>query len=82
MYCRICGDEANVRYYPRKRQALCRHCAKDTPAKVDRATFDKLYWGKDDVPESTKREFYADYLASTCGSVASYVDATMEPLDA
>lgn len=78
MYCRICGEENNVKYYATKRQALCRHCAKDTPAKVSRAAFDRKYWaGDDDCPESIRREFYADYLASRHGSIESYMEATV-----
>jgi hypothetical protein len=79
MYCRICGDEKDVRYYAGKRQSLCRSCAKDTPAKVSRTTFDRVYWTgceENDPPEGIRREFYADYLASRHGSVASYIEAT------
>ena len=81
MYCRICGTEDGIQYYLKKRQSLCRDCAKETPNKVGRATFDKIYWRNEgDVPESTKREFYDDYLHSTYGSVASYMKATCSPL--
>lgn len=82
MYCRICGvtdDEVRIQYYPNKRQALCRHCAKGTPSKVGRIEFDRLYWAgatENDPPESTRREFYSDYLASRHSSVASYLAAT------
>lgn len=77
MYCRICGDETNVKFYPSKRQALCPHCAKDTPAKIGREQFDKRYWSdSDDVNESIKREFYADYLASE-HAYDEYVKATV-----
>ncbi|HUU93201.1 MAG TPA: hypothetical protein VM238_18560 [Phycisphaerae bacterium] len=65
MACRICGDERNVQYYPSKRQALCRSCALDTPRKVARGVFDRLYWrGAGDVAPSIKAEFYSDYLSS------------------
>lgn len=80
MYCRICGDEENVKYYPAKRQTLCTFCAKDTPRKVSRETFDKRYWVSDDPneappPESIKLEFYADYLASG-DTLDEYIEAT------
>lgn len=76
MYCRICGSLNNVRYYATKRQSLCRFCAKDTPEKVGRSTFDKQYWGADvDVPESTRREFYSDYLSSS-ETVTDYIAST------
>jgi hypothetical protein len=77
MYCRICGDEKDVRYYATRRQSLCRSCAKDTPRKVGRESFDRVYWAGDEhCPESVRREFYLDYLASNHGSVASYAQAT------
>ena len=78
MYCRICGSEENVRYYATKRQALCPYCSKDTPPKVNREAFDKKYWAGDNTPppDSIKREFYADYLASCHGSIESYIEAT------
>jgi hypothetical protein len=71
LHCRICGDfqrTAHVRWRPSKRQTLCRSCNADTPRKVSRHSFDVQYWGTEsaNVPESTKRDFYADYLASTC----------------
>ena len=81
MYCRICGDENDTRYYSTKRQTLCQSCAKDTPAKVSRETFDREYWsGDDDVNDAIKREFYADYLASGHSSVKSYSAATTSPI--
>ena len=77
MYCRICGSETDIRFYARNRGALCGSCAEDTPAKVGRATFDREYWGKEsaNVPESTKREFYSDYRASS-NNLAEYIEAT------
>lgn len=67
MYCRICGTEKSLKYYPRKLQTLCPPCAADTPAKVSKETFDREYWGVElpNVPESTRAEFYDDYLCST-----------------
>ena len=79
MYCRICGTEEDVAYRRAKRQALCRSCNADTPAKVGRESFDKIYWRgcpDNDPPEGIRREFYADYLTSHCGSVAQYVAET------
>jgi hypothetical protein len=81
-YCRICGDEKNVRYRPAQGQSLCNSCWQDTPAKVSRESFERAYWkrddgsdGREDVPESTRREFYADYLAST-NTLKDYLAST------
>lgn len=75
MYCRICGDETAT-YRPSKRQTLCDSCSKDTPVKVSRSSFDAQYWHNDtSVLESTKREFYEDYLASEC-TLPEYIKAT------
>lgn len=77
MYCRVCGDERNVSYRPRSRQSLCDSCASDTPHKVSRSAFDTEYWHDDPtVCESTKREFYSDYLSST-HTLAQYIAATV-----
>jgi hypothetical protein len=77
MACQICGDEKNVEYRNRSRMALCGSCHKDTPVKATREEFDTIYWvGCDDVPESTKREFFADYKASKHSSVETYRDRT------
>ncbi len=82
MSCRICGDENNTKYYATKRQTLCRSCSKHTPAKVSRVVFDSEYWWNaeaqqlEHAPESTKREFYQDYLSSGHASVKSYAEAT------
>jgi hypothetical protein len=77
MYCRICGDERNVSFRPQARQSLCDSCAADTPAKVGRAEFDRVYWRGDDAPpcEAIRREFYSDYLTST-HNLAEYVRRT------
>jgi len=81
MSCQVCGDP-NARYYDTNRQSLCRSCAKDTPAKVSRSTFDKRYWISDDPNEeppneAIKREFYEDYLRSEC-TLAQYIERTVE----
>ncbi len=77
MYCRVCGDSRNVRFYSSKRQALCAACAKETPAKVGREAFDRQYWGGEagTVPEAIKREFYSDYVAST-HDLPDYIEHT------
>ncbi len=77
MQCRICGEERGVSYHADKRQTLCAFCAADTPSKVGGNQFDRLYWGVEfgTVPESTRREFYDDYLAST-HNVPDYIRAT------
>jgi hypothetical protein len=66
MYCKICGDERNVAYRPAARQSLCDSCSADTPAKIGRVNFDRWYWDgrAGEVCESTKRDFYEDYLRS------------------
>lgn len=78
MHCRICGDENGVTYRPTKRQALCESCNADTPDKVSRDIFNRYYWPKEareTVPDSTKAEFYSDYLASE-HNLMQYIDAT------
>jgi len=61
--------------------SLCADCLKGTPAKVGRLAFDDAYWGPAatyaDVPERTRQEFYADYLASMC-DLESYKAQTTE----
>jgi hypothetical protein len=81
MDCQICGDNKEVAYRPSSKQALCPTCAKETPRKVTRAEFDKQYWDKDaEVPESTRREFYSDYLSST-NTLPEYIKATTSNID-
>ena len=82
MYCRICGSEDDsVKYCERQRNTLCKYCRKGMPAKLSRAAFDLAYWGKDfeQVQESTRREFYADYKTST-DTLAAYKAATITQL--
>lgn len=81
MACRICGAEDAV-IRPAKRNTLCGACNKATPPKVSRAEFDQAYWdGKPEtVPSETKREFYADYLASE-DTLESYKAATSFSLE-
>ena len=75
-YCHVCGAEEAV-FYPACRNWLCQSCRQDTPSKIDRTSFNRKYWGKEisEVPESIRREFYEDYLASTC-TFAQYVKDT------
>ena len=65
MPCKICGDP-NATYQSIKRQVLCSACSRSTPPKMARSLFDRLYWGNEveSVPQSTRREFYEDYLTS------------------
>ena len=80
MYCRICGDERGTRYYTTKRQTLCRSCATDTPSKVGRASFERVYWAGGDVetvPDPIRRDFYEDYLRSG-DTLHAYRDHTTE----
>jgi hypothetical protein len=70
MYCRICGDENDVKYYPDKRQSLCPSCASDTPRKVGLGVFAKAMFPPDVdemPPRAIVRDFYEDYLASSQG---------------
>jgi hypothetical protein len=83
-YCRICGDERGTEYRERSGMVLCKSCHREAPGKVCRAAFDQLYWpgasddyrSPDYVPESTRREFFDDYLASKCRSVEEYLRQT------
>jgi hypothetical protein len=75
MECRICGDDgAEMRWDAG--MALCASCSATTPSKVCREQFDREFWGEGpeaaEVPYSTRRDFYADYKASTAGTVAQY----------
>ncbi len=72
MRCRICGNGGE--WCNDQRQALCATCLKDTPPKVSRGAFDKLYWGlgMEEVPDHVRRHFYEDFLASTL-DVEAYV---------
>lgn len=80
MYCRICGTEENVTYHCKSRQYLCHFCAKDTPRKVSRETFDKAYWGNEpDVPETIKTDFYEDYQRSI-HTLKEYIELTQSYL--
>lgn len=81
MYCRICGDESNVKFYPSKRQSLCDFCAKDTPAKVSFDTFcAAMFKGDEDCPRSIMRDFYDDYKASS-DTLDAYIRKASEPID-
>lgn len=81
-YCRVCGTEDGVEFRESKRQSLCVSCNKETPRKVGRDAFDKRYWGAhlDEVPMSTRREFYSDYLTSDC-SLEKYIETTTTRLE-
>lgn len=76
MSCIICGTEG-AHWRPSKRQTLCRECSAETPRKVSRAKFNRVYWGAEPVSAAIAREFYSDYLASTC-SLAQYIRETTE----
>jgi hypothetical protein len=76
--CRVCGDERTARYRVRSRMVLCDACHKDTPAKVARAEFERLFWDglADNVALAVRNEFWDDYRASSYGPVADYKAAT------
>lgn len=80
MYCKICGSTHNVMFYLDKgMQSLCDKCAPETPDKIGRSEFDQKYWGENyqEVPNSTRKEFYDDYRTST-HTFEEYVIATTE----
>lgn len=80
MRCSICGT-SDAQYRNRSRLVLCRSCHEDTPSKVSREEFDRLYWesAAESVPLSTRNEFWSDYKTSTYRSVADYRTATSSP---
>ena len=79
MYCQICGNPDNIKFYPAKHSRLCQYCASETPQKMHRAVFDSKYWeNPDEVPESTKHEFYDDYKYSK-DNFEQYVANTVSP---
>ncbi len=80
MYCRICGDENGVKYYPSKKNVLCPACAKDTPRKASFDRFNKVYFRSDhNCPPAIRKEFYDDYKAST-HNLREYVKATVSTI--
>lgn len=74
--CRVCGSD-KAKYSILRLQYICDKCKKTTPKKVGRESFDRYYWdGKQDqVPASTRRDFYEDYLTSDC-TLEAYKKAT------
>lgn len=77
MGCAICGDD-RATYRNRSRMFLCASCHKDTPAKVSRDEFERVYWaGDDSVPAQTKQAFWEDYKYSKYKTVQEYIDATV-----
>ena len=80
MHCYICGTEKNL--VVKNFRHICRDCSHGMPKKVSRESFDKAYWqGKvNDVPNSIKREFYADYMASY-HTLAAYIEETTTRID-
>ena len=79
--CWICGDEHTARFRPRLRRTVCDGCAHGMKPKVSRERFDEVYWGPESgIPESTRREFYEDYLSST-GTLDEYMAATINSPD-
>jgi len=70
--CKVCGDETTAEYRFRSHLTLCDGCHRETPAKVSRETFEKRFFGIEEVPPSTRREFYEDYKYSKC-TLAQYI---------
>lgn len=90
MECAICGSEGGevkvagqiikieVKLHLDKGcQVLCDLCADQTPEKISKHRFDVAYWGENyqEVPTSTRKEFYDDYRTST-HNFEEYVAAT------
>lgn len=78
MACQICGYDVNVEYRKRSGFFLCKGCHHDTPRKVDRETFERIYWEghADTVPQGIRDEFWSDYRMSRYGAVKDYQDRT------
>lgn len=78
MQCRVCGADT-AKCYQGKRLTLCDVCKWDTPDKVSRDMFDRLYWGINysQMPDNVRHEFYSDYLHSA-HTLDEYVIATTE----
>jgi len=76
MYCKICGDTKNVKYYNRFGYFACKYCAKGTPAKVNKETFKKVYFGNEPVLNSILNEFYEDYKFSK-HNLQEYIEKTI-----
>jgi len=65
MICRICGSDNQITFYWTHMMAMCRLCHAHGPPPIPYADFDDRYWsGSDDVPYSTRKEFYSDYKTS------------------
>lgn len=79
MACKICGDERSE-YRDRSRMSLCDSCHEDTPTKVGREEFERVYWAGDDCPRSIRNEFWDDYKASQYATAEEYRDATTSAL--
>ena len=79
MACHICDTE-RAEYRPECRQVLCVACHENTAPKVGREEFERVYWqGKaEEVPYGIRREFYADYLVSTCDLQGYIVSTTSD----
>jgi len=61
--------------------SLCDSCHGDTPAKVSREEFERVYWaGDEDCPRAIRNEFWDDYRASRYATVEEYRDATTSAL--
>lgn len=76
MYCRICGDERNVKFRNRSAMCLCDSCHRHTPEKASFETFLRVT----ELPNGAiAREFYSDYKASKHSSVSEYWEACSAP---
>jgi hypothetical protein len=77
--CRVCGagPERGTQFSSKHGMALCILCEQDTPIKVTMDEFNRLYWGAgfENVPLSTRREFFSDYMTSTL-TLKQYIMST------
>jgi len=65
MVCRICGSDNTIVFYLTHMMAMCRPCHAQGVQPIPYADFDDRYWSSaDDVPCSTRKEFYSDYKTS------------------
>ena len=75
--CTICASTVKVAHRKHCMMTLCEICSEDTPKKLTREQFDRIYWGArvSEVATNVKREFYDDYKKSTL-NVFDYIMET------
>ena len=75
--CRICASTVKVAHRKHCMMTLCEICSENTPRKLFKDQFDRIYWGDRvrEVPTNVKLEFYDDYKKSTL-NVFDYIMET------